>query len=811
MDALTKALSLAEIGCHVFPVRITEDSSKVPCLPKRDGGNGHLDATDDVEQIAQWFQNEYPDAHVGVHTGRSGLNVLDRDRKYDEAGNVTKDGFLSLEEEWLFPPETFHYPSASGKGQHDIYLAPENAVLNGQADYRKLPGVDRRAGSSWILWAGDTVPASRDAFAPAPEWLNDPAVIRTGNSFEGTVDEWVDSLVQGEPNVLVRKAIERIPADMAHSEMVERQYNAVRLGAEGNPGVTHLFDAIKQAWTTRPEENHTTPRDQWAYKFEEALMSGIQKYGASVERIETLPDFNITSLSQKINTALLTGQPQDKHHFSKVLNALQDVELSDEEKASVLWNAPTTKALAREWGIDFVYQRIESSRHVPEPERENPRLEEAQERGFNGKLSLLTEEERAYIAKRPTFVQTYMEAAKRAGIDNETYAWQSAWTVASMAFAFRGFIKQSAEQIMGVNLMGIGLGESGTGKTTALNFQNAALDRLFEGDNEDKDPYRTGSDNSPQGLHTHLLNRDRKPTLLFQDEASIFFKSVQTKNWMEELTHAVSDWYGGKVNASSKLTLKEMRGKSALTSFHMSMMGTPKMLFSLLTDDLFQTGFLARVVWVVAPEPTEDEKKRQYLTREYDGQDDAGIGESSTIVEDLVTDLISAGRMLGGKPQRIRTPYEEQVRTQQAFEAMGEYIEGHAKQDILEPSVTRLGADALRKCAAICAMYRGDTVVSKADTLHAIAAVEVWFNHLLEVADRVAQGAFQNLCNDIEAYIHRAKTATETKVLNAFSNRIQKDPRELEVALRHLVNTGRVNKDEEGGRAPKYSINGGRV
>src|SRR5690606_37741761 len=111
---------------------------------------------------------------------------------------------------------------------------------------------------------------------------------------------------------------------------------------------------------------------------------------------------NVSDFSGKLNTALLTGEPQDKHHFSKVLNAVQDVDISDEERASILWNAPTTKALAREWGIDFVYQRIETSKHTPEPERENPRLEEALERGFDGKLSLLTDDEREYIATRPT-------------------------------------------------------------------------------------------------------------------------------------------------------------------------------------------------------------------------------------------------------------------------------------------------------------------------------------------------------------------------------------------------------------------------
>lgn len=478
MDALTKAFSLIEIGCWVFPVRVTQEGEKVPCISKEDGGRGHLDASNDPEQIHAWFSEQFPDAHVGVHAGRSGLVLLDRDIKRDDSGKVTKNGYDSLTDAWMIAPETFNYTSVRGEGQHDIYVAPDLTILNGKADYRGLPGVDRRGGSSWWLWAADEVPTSREAFAEAPEWLCDPAMEENLHSFQGTPEEWLDSLVQGEPNLLVRGALGRIPEDMSHSEMVERQKNAIRLGAEGATGVPVLLEAIREAWMNRPEDMHSTPKDQWAFKFEEALESGIRKYGEPEPLIENLPPFDVEALHGKFNTAILTGEPQDKQHFSKVLNRLIEADFTDDERASILWNSPATKDLAREWGIDFVYHRVEGAHKAPEPERENPQLEEKLERGTFDGIALLSESERDYIAKRPTFVNTYMAAAKEAGIDNEVYTRAGAWNVASMAFAFRGFIPQGADKKMGVNLHQIVSGSSGTGKTTALEFEEVNLDIL---------------------------------------------------------------------------------------------------------------------------------------------------------------------------------------------------------------------------------------------------------------------------------------------------------------------------------------------
>lgn len=803
MSNLKKALALIDIGMYVHPVQHNKDGTKVPLT-----ANGHLDATNKKEVVEEWYTKKYKTADVGVHVGRSGLVVLDRDMKVNDKGEITKDGFQSLEESWIFPDDTFHYTSVNGLGQHDIYLAPANVVISKADDYRGLKGVDRWAGSAWLFWAGD-VPDTRDVFKQAPEWLCDPSKIRTGNEFEGTVGEWIDELVPGTPNALVRRAINKIPTDdLTHQEMVSLQHHAIRLGAEGNSGVPKLFDAILNVWLNRPEAEHSTPKDKWQFKFDEALLRGIKEFGAPTDLVQNLPEFDIDKLPPGVNVNLLIGEPQDKFHFSKVLNHLAENKVDKDISASILWNAPTTKDLAREWSLPLVYIRIEQGETAPEPTRENPKLEAIEERPL-GYTSLLTPEERDFIAKRPTFVDNYIALANLSGIDNEVYLHDGAWALASMAFAFKGFIPQGRNKKMGVNLWNISLGESGTGKTSELEFFEAAADCLFEKDNDDKSPYHSGSDTSPQGMHKHLLERDRKPSLLIQDEAGIFFKAIMSKAWIDELTHASADWYNGRIRSSSKLSAQELRGKTALGSYHWRMMGTPGQVFPHISDDLFESGFLARVLWSIAPEPTPEEEDRKYHKRQYNDLPDDSFDKVSAEVLALAVDLISASRLVGDTPKPILAGDEELHRMYEAHKRMGESIKGHFKQNILEPSVLRLGEDYIRKCASICAMYRGDTRIIMDDTLHAINAVEKWFNYLLQVVEAIQQGEFQKLCNDMETFIMGNRNANYTNVMASFTNRIKREPRELTAALDHLVVTGRVNRIEKAGRVDRYEINGG--
>ena len=783
---LEKALALARQGMHVFPLR-----DKVPCVE-----HGHLEATTDEDSIrATWAR--FPDSNPGVATGPSGIVVLD----VDVRGGY--NGYQSLEDNWRMIPDTFSYDTPGGGGHH-IYAAPAHSILNGVAGYQKMAGVDRRGGSSYVSWWGP-VPESRAEIKAAPTWLLDPAIMRDIKAFQGDIEDWYESLTEGQPGILVRRAIAAIPADMSHSDMVSAQFNAVRLGGEGHPGVRDLINELRHSWLTRPPEAHTTPQSEWDFKFEEALQRAIELYGDQTDRVASLPEYKLDVLPAELNVELFVGEvPARTHEWTAALREIMQFDLPDDLVVSTLWNAPRTKHLAREWGIDFVYERVEKARLAPEPIRENPALE--QERAVKierPERGLLTDAEREHLVNRPTFVDYYVEAGKKAGFANEPYYRAAAWTVASLAFAFRGFIPVSATDKMGLNVWNITLGYSGSGKSRSIKFRDSVLDLILSNDGEET-PYNLGSDGSPQGLHLGLLQRDRKPSFFSADEASRFFKTLAKSDWMSSLDDTMSHWYEGRVDPSNKISLKELRGKSALTSFHVQMFGTPDRMTEVLNRDMFLTGFLARFNWVLGPKPvdTDDRFKlaQQVEIVEFDSM--------SPEVTDVALDLVMAARYAGGSPRPILSSDAALARMSEAYRKMYRDAQNVEGWDIIEPSITRL-AETMRKCAAISAMYRGSGEINMTDALHAIRAVEEWYTDLFKVAEMISAGDFQRDCDAIMAWLsNRGGKATRTQILYAFRNRIQKDPRELDARLGFLVESGRINRDPKSGTI-RYVINDG--
>ena len=800
MSNLEKALALSEQGMYCFPVNHTADNEKKPYTP-----NGHLDATLDPNVLMDWWMR-WPDAKVGVYCGKSGIVVCDVDTKNG------KDGWTSLDEAWVDIPPTFSYETGTG-GSHLVYADPGGLNLDPKSPYRGLEGVDRRAGSSWSMWVGP-VPDNREVFSPAPEWLLDEAKERSVQGFEGTVKDWYDSLTPGEPNVMVRRAIKAIQDDMGHSDMVSATYEAIRLGSEGNPGVPDLVEALEEAWMNRPAENHTTPESAWEYKFQEALLGGLEKYGQTTELFKNLPEYNIAMVPASIPDALVTS-PGTKADFSKLLGALVKETEDDNRILSILWNCNGTKKWAREWGLEFCLRRIQDARHTPEPTRENPRIEEALELQKDApeltSTALLTSEEREYIEKRPTFVDNYLKYAREGGFVNEYYARAAAWNVASLAFAFHGFIPQDEDDNMGLNLWSILLGESGTGKTRATKFMESCLDLLFADESKEggMPNYNLGAGSSMEGVHEALLQRDRKASMFFQDEASEFFAKIKPnsgRGWLAGYTDALSRYYEGSVPAENKVRLKELKGKSAITSMNLHMYATPDRFLGLIERDMFGTGFVPRINWVIAPPPVIT--KDRFRARQARKGKVTQFGEVSTGAQKVVADLIEARSFTEGKPTPLFATDEALDRLSEAHERMYRIAEKRENWDIISPVITRL-AETLRKCSGICAMYRSDDQIELVDALHAINAVEEWFENVFKVAATVSEGDFQRACNEIESWVRDQKggRATSTKIKYRFNNLIKRDPRELDSYLTQLVESGIFNRKEEGG-VVVYELNG---
>lgn len=807
MTPAQKALALAESGYVVFPtlaepIKYHDKDFSVKAPDPRLVPRGLLDATQDPGLIEDWWRAQ-PDSLPAVAAGPSGIVVLDIDRKDGIDGQET------LDLAWLPVPDTLTYETPNN-GLHMVYRAPEGIHLNPAAPYRKMPGLDRRGGNSYIVWYGDVAPASD--LADAPEWLCDPAEVRSAAGFKGDVQDWYETLVPGEPNVLVRKAIERVSADMGHSEMVAAQYEAVRLGAEGNPGVKDLLVALEDAWLSRPSENHTTPQGDWEAKFHEALASGVEQFGQATARYKNLPSYSLSMVPSSIPDRYIAnnGVPLTKQEWSKALGLLVDATDDDDRIATILWNAPPLAALSREWGLDFIYdERIAKARVRPEPTRENPALEEKEQhqkslRTHEGE-GLLSDTERQFLLDCPGWVDAYLHVAKQSGFANEVYFRSAAWVVASMAFAFRGFIPVSATDKMGLNLWHMVMGYSGTGKTRAIKFRHEMLNAYF-GMEESEQQYNLGADSSAEGLLPALLKRDKKASFFAQDEATGFFKRLAQRDWMAGLDDTLSRWYEGHVDPSSKVNLKELKGKSALTSFTIHFYATPDRLTGVLNRDMFLTGFLARFCWIFGEPPIETDERFNMLQQEDADAED--FEETPTAIRELVADLTHAASLFP-KPTPIKATREALARMSMAYKKMHVIAKDRENWDVTEPSVTRL-AETMRKCAAISAMYRGSATIEVSDALVAIEAVEEWFENLFRAANMISSGEFQRDIDQMEQWVVAVGgKATKAKMLHHFRNKIGRDPRELEVRLQFLVESGRFNKEEIQGGGVAYRVNGG--
>ena len=798
MTTVTTATQLADLGFEVFPL-------------KQDGKpyteNGFKDATSNSELIVEAWKT-FPDALISVYTGGSGIVVLDLDMKVSPEGEVLVDGFTSLDEAWHDVPETFAYDSRNGLGRHLVYLAPEGKNLPRSMGYRGMKGVDRCSGEGYVAWMGG-VPETGDITA-APEWLLDEKQAREIHSYEGSLKQWFEGLTPGEPNALVRRAWDKAETrfkdlgnDFSHSDLIELQFEAIRLGAEGNSGIPEYLEFLEELFLSR-EGAHSRTEDEWPHEWQEGLLSGLEKYGETTDLLKNLIPYNIGLLPKSISDTLVTN-PSGKAGFSRLLGELIKETEDDNRILSILWSAPATKDLARDWGLEFSYKRIQEARVKPEPTRENPRIEEkreAESKGEASDLTLLTDEEREYLKTRPTFVDHVEQVATELGYDQLGYFRSVGWNILSLAFGTKAYIPVSGTQTHGVNLWQIVPGGSGTGKSVVDNFQSQILDIVLD-DNQEV-PYDLGADSSIQGLHLALLQRDNRASLFSADEASGWFKRIKVSEWTTGMEDTLADWYMGRVSPSNKISLKELRGKRATTSFNLHMFATPDRLMETLTREQFLSGFLARVMWTFGS-PAKETEDRYELFKD-SSEEVQDHSEAPKQITEIASDLISA-QPEGSGVVTLKPAPEVRARFAQANKEMNLFLEGKSNWDIIQPALIR-HAEAMVKAAGLCALYRNDTVIEMGDALHAIKQLERWVKNLVQVADLASAGDFQRKADELEAFLRQTGgSATGAKIFHRFKNWIVRDAKEIDNVLTYLVQSGIVNRDESKG-ALRYELNG---
>ena len=192
---------------RTFPIFPLGEKSKIPLIPKAQGGNGCLDATRDLEQIKAWW-SEYPDANIGLATG-STLIVLDIDNR--EAEQRAADKGL---------PTTVM--ARTPHGSHRFYSKPPDMIVGNAAALFGVVGIDRRGDGGYVAVSPSVTTCQKTnceqhrsgellgyhwavgkPMAPAPEWLIEarpstgasPDSLRIGGAID--LSGWVDLAAKG--------------------------------------------------------------------------------------------------------------------------------------------------------------------------------------------------------------------------------------------------------------------------------------------------------------------------------------------------------------------------------------------------------------------------------------------------------------------------------------------------------------------------------------------------------------------------------------------------------------------------------------
>lgn len=768
MSSLEKALALVALGFSVFPASPT---TKVGLTE-----HGHLDSSSDPETVATWFSGEFANAVVGVHAGESEVIFLDVDVRDNTDGNRAL-GFLEI-------PETFSYFTRSGAGKHYVYdfstpLPPSNK-------YRGMQGVDRKSGSSFCIWWGDEVPSTRDELAMPPDWLLDYTEATTNfiEGFAGDVSDWLEQLPEGEPTETVRQIVENLPTDnFNHQDVISLTYRLVRLGAEGHTGIPWAFDTLWSTWVKPPYDGLAEQRELL-----NAISGAVRKAGAEDHALSLLPSYGdaMDEASGTLLDILISGEPGKASYFSAIKQGVIE-HLSAETIAALIWSAPSTKLIARDWSIGFLTERIaeEFAKYSNDEDYVAPPVVE-QESSVDANVSLLTDAERKLIQNHATIIERYIdEAGSRVEMQNRPYDEINAWTYASAVFCDSGFVPRKNGK-RPLNFFTSTIGDTTTGKTESKNFLMSTLHEAFLHDAT----YNIGGNGSPNALSEKLVERDGKPSFFNKDEAHGALKIwTDPKNWAAGLLEDLAEYYDGKVPPHLFKGSKETSGKSAVTYFLIHLMGTPDAMMQVLSRELFLTGFLARMQWAIG-EPRQ--VSYESMAEEDSDGTDIKLG-FDPFARQMATEVAIAKRILkvrtGNSQNAVRIQQDAAKRLQDAKWALSTTFVNDRNWDILEPSLVRMGV-TIRKAASLLAMSEARDYIVLNDVLLAIQAAEVWVNNLVKIASQISGSEFARACDEIETFIEsKGGEVRRELVVRRFKN---VETRVLASYIGSLIEQGRI-------------------
>jgi hypothetical protein len=248
---LERALAYARLGWPVFPCR---PGRKVPAT-----AHGHLDATTDEQQIADWFTTP-PDRNLAVATGLPGPDVLDIDARpsgtgFDALTRLARAGLTSGAATWVRTPGGGIHAYFAGSDQRSgslpahhldfkarggFVLVPPSRI-NGRC-YQVIETTGRNGRLDWLQVTAVLNPDRRHRRQPAPTTDRQPS------ADIGRLTTWVARLAEGNRNQGLFWAANRVLE--AGQLDLDSLAEAARKAGLGDQEITATLASARR--TTRP-------------------------------------------------------------------------------------------------------------------------------------------------------------------------------------------------------------------------------------------------------------------------------------------------------------------------------------------------------------------------------------------------------------------------------------------------------------------------------------------------------------------------------------------------------------------------------
>lgn len=282
-DALEAALSLAANGFSVFPMDITSEEWGMGGIGKTKHFicSWSAAATTDPEVIVEWWTGDAAGAYPAVYTGRSGVLVLDVDRKND------KNGVKSMKKAGRKAPKTFTYETLNN-GLHHWYRAPEDRAATVGQDVDGLVGVDVRAGVGLVVYYGPVLDEAPE-MAEAPEWAIVEAKVRDDRAPMLEVREWFEAVEGGKITDEAKAILKRLKkGGVSHQDLLTIVADLVRLGTDGKPGAGKALHKAREWYVNGTDGARVTwNRRKAATDFDVALEGSVRRQGLPLDVLPT--------------------------------------------------------------------------------------------------------------------------------------------------------------------------------------------------------------------------------------------------------------------------------------------------------------------------------------------------------------------------------------------------------------------------------------------------------------------------------------------------------------------------------------------